>query len=51
MSLKISSNGHVECVFVMIDTCKKNFSQKLKGQNFKVPYNLHRGCFQKNVNR
>ena len=27
----------------------KNFSQKLKGNIFKVPYNLHRDCFQKNV--
>ena len=40
----------IECAFVMIATCKKNFSQKLKGQNFKVPYNLHRGCFQENLN-
>ena len=39
----------VECVFVMISTGIKIFSQKLEGQNFKVPYNLRRDCFQQNV--
>ena len=42
--------NRVDCVFVMIATHKKKFSQKLEGENFKVEYNLHRGCFQKNVN-
>ena len=32
-----------------VATLTKIFSQKLETQTFKVPYSLHRGCFQKNL--
>ena len=50
-SMKLSSNGLKTGKMCFCDDCyiKKKFSQKLKQQNFMVPCNLQRGCFQKNV--
>ena len=48
-SLKLSLNClKKRRIFFCNDTCTKIFSQNLEGRIFKVPYNSHRGGFQKN---
>lgn len=49
--MKVSSNRFEthRMFLVIISTLRKFFKHVLEGRNFKIKYNQHRDCFQKNI--